>query len=317
MLFVDDINDSTPACRQFDGLIEVKYVLNRESSLHVVMSSSSDFHHLIEEALRYQSSDLPRALASAEAAYETADPHDAEQVSRAAITLGALLRMRGIYEDAERLLKDGLRDAPVLAVRLSGLIQLGQVYLERGMKAEAIESFECALTELDGNDLPDKLAAIHLNLGNVHSVDDPDLALTHYSNALQDYTRLGDEIGMATVLANTGVLAQQQGRHEEAILTFVQASRILHSLGEERLRAIALHRIAISHLELGDHSQALNDCEAALEIANKQKLISLTAEILATKADATQGMGSNELAAELREESRALIAHLRMMPHAA
>lgn len=280
-------------------------------------TSHSEFDLLINEALQFQSSDLPRALKAAEEAYEIADPQDPAQVSRAAITLGALLRMRGNYEDAERLLKDGIGVAPVLATRLSGYIQLGQVYLERGMKAEAIEVFECALLELDGNNLPEKLAAIHLNLGNVHSVDDPAQALTHYSHALQDYTKLGDEIGMATVLANTGVLAQQQGRHEEAILTFVQASRILHSLGEERLRGIALHRIAISRLELGDHSHALNDCEAALRIASKQKLISLTAEILATKADATQGMGSNELAAELREESRALRAHLLMTPHEA
>ncbi len=276
------------------------------------MTASGRFQHLVDEALRLQASDLPKSLRLAREAYEIADPHDNTQLARAATLLGGLLRLRGVYEEAEELLLRGLEYEPELRVKIAAYIQLGQVYLERGMKPESLASFEQALALLDGEEMPEKLGDIHLNLGNLHSTIDPARALQHYSSALASYSLIGNETGIATVQANTGVLAQLQGYHAEAIETFAQASRMLLSLDEDRLRAIVHHRTGISHYHLGQYSLALGECRAALDIANKQHIVSLTAKILTTEADVHEAMSEPALAGAAREEADALIAVLRV-----
>jgi tetratricopeptide (TPR) repeat protein len=276
------------------------------------MTASGSFQHLVDEALRLQSSDLPKSLQIAREAYELADPSDNAQLARAATLLGGLLRLRGVYDEAEELLLRGLEHEPELRVKLAAHIQLGQVYLERGMKDESLASFEAALKLLGGEDMPEKLADIHLNLGNLHSTDTPARALQHYSAALASYSRIGDETGIATVQANTGVLAQLEGHHAEAIETFAQASRMLSSLDQERLRAIVRHRTAISHYHLCQYSLALGECRAALDIANKQHIVSLRAMILSTESEIHDAMSEPALAEASREEAEAILAVLRV-----
>jgi tetratricopeptide (TPR) repeat protein len=235
---------------------------------------------LLEEALKLQHSDLPRAVAKAEKALEIArSDRDVQQLSRCLSGLGGLYRLSSRLRESVELLDEALVLQGVDdALRAKIYTQMGAVLNEQSRYSEASEALISAMslarltrqTRIEGD------AAF--NLANTElSQRLLDNARVHFSKALDLYHESGHEIGIANVLGSLGIIALEQKQPERALELYQRAVNILQSHGLERNCGILFKNIAEAHLLLKNHSMALSYCRNVHRIAEKHGVPALDA----------------------------------------
>jgi tetratricopeptide (TPR) repeat protein len=88
-----------------------------------------------------------------------------------------------------------------------------------------------------------------------------------HTSSLALYQRLGDRRGEGRVHVNLGVLADRQGRYEDALRHADQALRLYKSIGDRTSEAEALNNLGWAHGLLGNYQQTRELCRQALSVA--------------------------------------------------
>ena len=218
---------------------------------------------------------LPEATTAVETAADRAAamaPGSDRDVARARVAAarGTLLRVRGIWDEAEVLLRDAIA---ILQSVLPGegtagpaASELAHAYDELGMlhrfagRSEASEAAygraRAILVEHWGSDHPD-LAAIEHNLGGLaHGRGDPASAERHARRSVEAHERTLGPDHVVTILDRSALAAilDQAGRHTEAKAMLEDVVvRLEATLGpDHRELAVALNNLAAIALRAGD-----------------------------------------------------------------
>ncbi|HEU4422177.1 MAG TPA: tetratricopeptide repeat protein [Pilimelia sp.] len=110
-------------------------------------------------------------------------------------------------------------------------------------------------------------AQAHRHLGNAYlrmgRLDD---AHRQYSNALDLFGQLGDDVSTAHVHVAVNVILDGQGRHEDALAQVHKALDLFRATGHRAGNAFAMNAIGWLHATLGDHRQAIIWCQRSLAV---------------------------------------------------
>ena len=149
-------------------------------------------------------------------------------------------------------------------VRAYSLRCQGHVYFAQGKYANALDSYEAAISLLErlglevdcGRTLASGLQAlIYLGLY--------DQAFEWADRARGIFERHGDELRLARLASNMGNILYRQDRHAEALQYYERAREPLSRLGEPRDLAAVLSNMAVCCTSLGQFSAAVEFYEAA------------------------------------------------------
>jgi len=162
-----------------------------------------------------------------------------------------------IFQDKERLDYEGK------TYHLIGLIHYAQ-----GRYAEALESYQKALTIRERIGDQQGIADCYNNIGIIHADQGRYAeALEAYQKALAIHERIGDQQGIAICYNNIGNIYKAQGRYAEALEAYQKALAIRERIGDQRGMASSYNNIGIIHRVQGRYTEALEAFQKALAIA--------------------------------------------------
>ncbi|NDU76242.1 AfsR/SARP family transcriptional regulator [Actinomadura sp. DSM 109109] len=197
------------------------------------------------------------AVESAALFAELGDPWGRLEASDALVRLAEIA---GDYDEAARLLRDGLRPAeelrmwPEASFRLSGL---GRVALLTGALGEARDLHERALDLARRHMARSAEEFAEVGLGLVaRARGDLDAAETHLRARLGWLRGIGGTAGVAFVHAQLGFVAEERGDAREALALHTEGLAAARAVGDPRAVALALEGLAGARSLAGDHAAA-------------------------------------------------------------
>ena len=208
---------------------------------------------------------------------------------------------------AERARSDDIRGGT-----LSVLVAV--IGFEEARHAEALVIARLAEAALSGIGDRGRLANLTANRGSIHfGMGDIDRAEADYERAhemmLAEYGERDPRTGQS--FNNLALIAEERGRHREAVDTYGRALSIYTgALGARHPQvALTLANRATSHANLGDHAAALDDVKRALEIRVEvlgpdHPEVGTTHRVIAAIATSA---GDPALALEHAERARAIL----------
>jgi CHAT domain-containing protein/Tfp pilus assembly protein PilF len=179
---------------------------------------------------------------------------------------------------------EDLRDALAIKDRLgtdrsSTLTLISYVHTERG---ELEDAFRVLDTALAGRTDRRGRAVTQMALGWAHHrANRPDTALELYGEALETFRELGDATNEARALHRMGLVRQENGEHDQALLHFRQAFAGFEREGYADGKAESLLAIARSERQMGQLKTALATVDRALEIVEELRKEPFTARLRA------------------------------------
>jgi predicted ATPase/transcriptional regulator with XRE-family HTH domain len=124
-----------------------------------------------------------------------------------------------------------------------------------------------------------------------------------FEESLVLYRRLGDDTGIASVLAEFGQVARSQGDHDRATVLSEEGLELARRLGDPRAAAIALGTLGRLERHRGNPEEAMARYEESLALFRGLGHEWGSAYTLANVADAALGRGEPERALALGQES--------------
>ena len=171
------------------------------------------------------------------------------------------------FRIAQRLMQAKPEERPALLDQNRALISMqtqryildrGEGLLASGQYAQALETFQLALTVAERIDDREGVAAAHSSLGSAQYFQgDHARARQSYQTARRLYETLGNQKEVATNVFNLGLTTMAQGDVSAATQFFQQAQTQYESLGLKELAAEAMNYLATMMVERGDYSAAL------------------------------------------------------------
>jgi tetratricopeptide (TPR) repeat protein/serine phosphatase RsbU (regulator of sigma subunit) len=144
---------------------------------------------------------------------------------------------------------------------------IGSIHEAQGRYAEALESYQKALTihELIGDQKG--IATCHNDIGVIHAKQGRyDEALEAYQKALTIRERIGGQQGIAICYNNIGIIHAKQGRYDEALEAYQKALTILKRTGNQQGIAACYVNMGTIHHAQGRYAEALEAYQKALAI---------------------------------------------------
>jgi tetratricopeptide (TPR) repeat protein len=152
--------------------------------------------------------------------------------------------------------------------RVSLLTDLGTLHRQRGSDG-AQACYAEALSLFDDPCLRTGRARLWATLATQaterHALEE---ASHLFERALQAARDEGSLLVEGAVLSNRGVLRQEQGRHQDAQIDFLEARNVHHQLGHQRFEAIAEFDLGCLALEEGQCSLAQGHLQSAVALAS-------------------------------------------------
>jgi DNA-binding SARP family transcriptional activator/tetratricopeptide (TPR) repeat protein len=143
---------------------------------------------------------------------------------------------------------------------------LGAAYVSRGRVREALHHHTAALAICQAQGYESKEANCYLNLAIVATLDDrPQDCITYNERAVDIYRRLGELVGQATALNNLGDQYGRIGEHRKAVNLCRQSLAIFVELDEPHSQANCHDTLAYSIFHLGEHDQAFEHYQRAVD----------------------------------------------------
>ena len=120
--------------------------------------------------------------------------------------------------------------------------------------------------------LPDELLAeTLLILGWTRlRLNDPDAAAEPLRESIELFDRRGDRLKVATARHAYAHVHTARGRHVDALVLRTKTLRELREIGDEEMICKTLHHIGVDHRELGNHTEARENLEHAIALAERQ-----------------------------------------------
>jgi predicted ATPase/class 3 adenylate cyclase len=153
------------------------------------------------------------------------------------------------------------------------------------------------------------VASLLNNLGVIaQDRADLDKANDYFREALAHLRALGDQRRIAAVLNNTGMVARRQGDHGEAIALYGEALGIYRSLGDRRGVGLSINNLGVATYERGDLAGAVQLYEEALIVWRELDDRLSLALTFCNLADAVRDQGDLARAVVLYRDSLAVRA---------
>ena len=186
---------------------------------------------------------------------------------------GDLLRRRGAWADAERVLTEGRRLAAALGnVPLTSRAERGlaDCLFRRGRSAEALAGLDAAYARLGSDGLPGERARILSSMGVIRWFrGEREDALQHHLESRRAFEEAGDRLGCATADVNVGLALWTRGRLTDALDRFRRAETMARRMSHYFVLASALHNRGVIELELGRLDDASRTLGASLHMRRR------------------------------------------------
>jgi class 3 adenylate cyclase/tetratricopeptide (TPR) repeat protein len=228
--------------------------------------------------------------------------------AHAARNLGDLMRLMGDMREATRCLGlaaklfEDLGNAP----RARGCRQaLGVVAQAQGDYETALANYEEYLSSLQGEDGDLHRAYLgHSNVGIVQMLrGDLRAAERHLSQALSLATETSDRRGMAEAHHNLSLVAVRQGRYDEAKSHSVEAYRLAHQIGFQRVQLACDITMSEIYNFTGEFAAAIEHCRRAVDFAAEHRHADVMAIARGNWARALLNRGDHAQALAMAEKA--------------
>ncbi|MBC7242054.1 MAG: tetratricopeptide repeat protein, partial [Anaerolineae bacterium] len=125
----------------------------------------------------------------------------------------------------------------------------------------------------------------------------------HFEEALAIWERVGNPLGMATVLNSIGVTYHHQGEYQKALDIFSMALRRAREAASDRLSGFILAGIGDAHLALGEAEKAMQAYQESEELAERAGDTFLKSYLMGVEAMAYLLQGNTAQALQLAREA--------------
>ena len=164
---------------------------------------------------------------------------------------------------------------------------MGVVYEELNMPEKALSYYFMALDIAKSNNNKEKVGGTYNNIAIIYEnyLDKSDSAQYYYDKALECFIELGDEVRIALVKCNMGIILLRRGMPEKAREYIDQSLELFQHTGTRADYADALFFKGKLCLEEQKYDEALSYYEQALELADKFKIKKRQSSILSDMAE--------------------------------
>jgi tetratricopeptide (TPR) repeat protein len=191
------------------------------------------------------------------------------------VELGRLYTAQGKMDLARVVLEHGLSEARLAGLgrqRAELLLCMGDLGLEEGKSADALEHFEKALGAADGES--DLVASAFIGLANVHNrTGEIDLAMASLGQARVLAEDSGDALLQARIVNNMGNSFFANGDYIAALASFREALEFNQGAGYRRGAVYNLHNIGDVLFRQDEFSRAYAAFDQARQIAKEYGLV--------------------------------------------
>ena len=243
---------------------------------------------------------LPLFVAARDVAVER---EDAAGEARFEALRAGVLAMSGQYAEAIPAMHRALAvvrtlDEPNLEAGI--LNDLGNVHLELGEYATAVNSYRSALAPAERSGLTVGEATLHQNIGwALLEEGDPDGAEVHCHTALQLFESIDNAAGIARSLLGLGGARLQQGRLADAFELLTRSNQSARDSQARVIEAYAIAWTAKALLAAGELAAAQSNLDEALSMATETGERPLRPIIFEDMAHIAAAQGNSPLAREL------------------
>ncbi len=179
----------------------------------------------------------------------------------------------------------------------AGFMSLGGFYNERGEPEQALAYLTQALALAKHTGNASKKAIVLANMGLAHEhLNNLDSALVYMDKGLRIQTELEEVRGIASSKYNIGGLLIKMNQPRQAVETLKQAVGGFSLLDDDTGICIATIQLAQAWHLAGNNAEALDNADAALDIARKINNPALIKNVLKVLAHITSGINKHELA---------------------
>ena len=180
------------------------------------------------------------------------------------------------------------------------LNDLGNVHLELGEYATAVNSYRSALAPAERSGLTVGEATLHQNIGwALLEEGDPDGAEVHCHTALQLFESIDNAAGIARSLLGLGGARLQQGRLADAFELLTRSNQSARDSQARVIEAYAIAWTAKALLAAGELAAAQSNLDEALSMATETGERPLRPIIFEDMAHIAAAQGNSPLAREL------------------
>ncbi len=191
------------------------------------------------------------------------------------------------YERTKELCNEiltDLRSDDFYKGQASNILGLMSIYKDQDPKA-ALKHFDETLNYYEKANNMVQIAAIEVNIGNIHSMLQNDAeAKKHWSRALQINQSIGNVEQEANILMNTGIFFFKNFNYEKAIENYKRALSIFLGTGNKFGNGLAHSNLCEGYLQICEYSNAMRELTKAETIFSEIKAQDELAELKLYKA---------------------------------
>lgn len=235
------------------------------------------------------------------------NPEVSNVQGKAAITRARVFKSRGEYDEAIRLIEEGLTvlgSEGHLHERADALNDLGNIYEDRSEYDRAEEMFKRSLILRE--EIADKkgIAVTYNNL-SIISCFKADFAgaASLFVKSLQLMKEIGFRVGIAGTCNNLGTLYLDQGRYHDASEMYKKGLQVREEIGDRPGIAMSYGNLGLVNLELGEHAVAQEYLEKSMRLQEEIGMKTLIAGTVSWLALAHAGMGNTDKGIELASKA--------------
>ena len=176
------------------------------------------------------------------------------------ITRARVFKSRGEYDEAARLIEQGLLllgEQGHVRERADALNDLGNILEDRSENERAQEMFRRSLALREQISDKKGIAITYNNLANIFCAQgDYPNAAAMFSKSLELMKEIGFRAGIAGTCNNLGTIYQDQGRSREALEMYKKGLRVREEIGDRPGIAMSYGNMGFVSLDLGDFTGA-------------------------------------------------------------
>ncbi|HWG25246.1 AfsR/SARP family transcriptional regulator [Actinospica sp.] len=170
--------------------------------------------------------------------------------------------------------------------------ELSDIYLDLRLYDQSIEHAQATLAIARELGNPRSIAASYSGLGVIATeTGDHDVALGHYTQALDIYIEVGDEVDESAMRVNIGSQLVKLGRFGEGLESLTRGREMIERTGHKRGLTQALTQLGCAHAGLGNHDQALAFFNLSVELNHEQGYRAMEANALTHAANSLSALG--------------------------
>jgi tetratricopeptide (TPR) repeat protein len=240
----DEQQPSPSITKELEKLINWGLIAKQEEgeeTLYIMHTLVRDF---ATEELKKEALDRKQLLKRAAQHYEN--------LAATTKNIWDILKAREYYYEAEEW---GKADN-IVNFTWANLVRWGYIELTMNLLNQSINTTEGT-----------KRAVAFGNLATVYqSLGDWKTALTMYTEVKEIFEKEGDNLNVARILHQLGIINQQQGNYNEAINLYEQSLKIKEELGDKKGIVYSLHELGMIHQQQGNYDEAIKLYQQSHEI---------------------------------------------------